>query len=241
MRIRRCIPLFLLAAVTSLSGCLAVNMALGAGGLLLGAPVQYAAVAYSVGEYSYQYGVNGKTPVEVMGEKLAFLSPDRKAAPSPDARPDTPRLAATQVKTAPDADRVSSDASVTRKTPISVADAVGSAISSRSRSTPPRPAAVRPKGKTSRPDFPVPDSPRTLQVSTHVPTIPVITALEKHRVPTAVNTTALSRLQRVERRFRTIDHHETEHVLRLLLPERNNGINGGWQIRHALNQQPVSR
>lgn len=241
MRIRTWVSLFLLAAATSLSGCLAVNMALGAGGLLLGGPVQYAGMAYSVGEYTYQYGVNGKTPVAVMGEKLAFLSPDRQAADSQKVRRVTPKKISPPVLPASDTVRAAAEPEPFEKASVSAADAVGPAISSAGRATVSRSDPARTERKTSRPDFPLTDSAKALQASTPVrSTSAAATLAEKHVAP-VIAASNLTRLQRVELRFRELDRDDSGRLLRLLLPERSSGINGGWQIRHALNQQPVSR
>lgn len=48
---------------------------LGVMGFLTSGPLQYAGTAYSVGEYTYQYAVNDKTPDEVFTEKLSWLMP----------------------------------------------------------------------------------------------------------------------------------------------------------------------
>jgi hypothetical protein len=45
-------------------------------GLVTSGPAQYAGTAYTVGEYTYEYAVNGKTPDTVLGEKFAWLTRD---------------------------------------------------------------------------------------------------------------------------------------------------------------------
>lgn len=62
------------AAVLTLPGCLAINAMLGAAGLFISGPVQYAGTVYSVGEYAYEYAVNDKTPDEVIQDKFAWLT-----------------------------------------------------------------------------------------------------------------------------------------------------------------------
>lgn len=69
----------------SLTGCLAVNAMFGVLGLVAPGPIQYAGTAYTVGEYTYQYAVNDKTPDEVLGDKFAWLMGDD--ALSPDIAP----------------------------------------------------------------------------------------------------------------------------------------------------------
>lgn len=77
---------------TSLAGCLAINAMFGVLGLVGPAPIQYAGTAYSVGEYTYQFAVNDKTPDEVLGEKFAWLiGPD--ASSTPQTFPSAPTLA----------------------------------------------------------------------------------------------------------------------------------------------------
>ncbi|MGL1863636.1 MAG: hypothetical protein OCC46_14015 [Pseudodesulfovibrio sp.] len=61
------------AAALLLPGCLAINAILGVAGLLATGPIQYAGTAYSVGEYTYEYAVNDKTPDEVIEEKMVWL------------------------------------------------------------------------------------------------------------------------------------------------------------------------
>ncbi len=69
------------AALAALPGCLAVNAMFGVLGLVTSGPVQYAGTAYTVGEYTYEYAVNGKTPDTVLGEKLAWLTGDEQPSP----------------------------------------------------------------------------------------------------------------------------------------------------------------
>lgn len=53
-----------------LSGCAVVGPLLSVGGMAGLAPLQYASVAYTVGEYSYEYAANDKTPDEVIKGKI---------------------------------------------------------------------------------------------------------------------------------------------------------------------------
>jgi hypothetical protein len=69
------------AALVALPGCLAVNAMFGVLGLVTSGPVQYAGTAYTVGEYTYEYAVNGKTPDTVLGEKFAWLTGDEPPSP----------------------------------------------------------------------------------------------------------------------------------------------------------------
>ncbi|OIQ49660.1 hypothetical protein BerOc1_01585 [Pseudodesulfovibrio hydrargyri] len=61
--------LFVLLSVSGpLSGCAVVAPLLGAGGFAF-APLQYASTAYTVGEFSYEYAANDKTPGQVVEDK----------------------------------------------------------------------------------------------------------------------------------------------------------------------------
>eukprot|EP00831_Metopus_contortus_P043155 TRINITY_DN34662_c0_g1_i1.p1 TRINITY_DN34662_c0_g1~~TRINITY_DN34662_c0_g1_i1.p1 ORF type:complete len:311 (-),score=35.61 TRINITY_DN34662_c0_g1_i1:205-1137(-) len=53
-----------------LSGCAVVGPLLSLGGLAGFAPLQYAATAYTIGEYTYEYAANDNTPDEVLGHKI---------------------------------------------------------------------------------------------------------------------------------------------------------------------------
>jgi len=72
---RLCRSCLFTAALPLLSGCLLINAFLGVAGLVGPAPIQYASSAYTVGEYAYHYAARGKTPDEVIEEKLAALLP----------------------------------------------------------------------------------------------------------------------------------------------------------------------
>lgn len=76
MKTTLCRSCLFTASLLILPGCLAINAALGIAGLLGTGPIQYAGTAYSLGEYAYHYTVRGKTPDEVIEEKLAELMPD---------------------------------------------------------------------------------------------------------------------------------------------------------------------
>ncbi|MGE4422562.1 MAG: hypothetical protein AB7D39_09710 [Pseudodesulfovibrio sp.] len=58
----------LLSAIGPLSGCAVVAPLLGVGGLAF-APLQYASTAYTIGEFTYQYAANDKTPDQVIEAK----------------------------------------------------------------------------------------------------------------------------------------------------------------------------
>ncbi|WP_319582956.1 hypothetical protein [uncultured Pseudodesulfovibrio sp.] len=58
----------LLSAMGPLSGCAVVAPLLGVGGFAF-APLQYASTAYTIGEFTYQYAANDKTPDQVVEDK----------------------------------------------------------------------------------------------------------------------------------------------------------------------------
>lgn len=60
----------LLAVVGLLPGCAVVGPLLSLGGMAGLAPLQYASLAYTVGEYSYEYAANDKTPDMVIEDKF---------------------------------------------------------------------------------------------------------------------------------------------------------------------------
>ncbi|WP_207262923.1 hypothetical protein [Desulfovibrio sp. Huiquan2017] len=70
--------LLILAAATILPGCLAVNAALGVLGAVGPPAAQLAGAAYTVAEYSYEYGARGRTPDEVFLAKFDWLRKDVK-------------------------------------------------------------------------------------------------------------------------------------------------------------------
>jgi hypothetical protein len=68
--------ILLLGALTVLPGCLAINAALGVFGVfgVVGPPAaQLAGAAYTVAEYSYEYGTNDRMPDEVFLAKFDWL------------------------------------------------------------------------------------------------------------------------------------------------------------------------
>ncbi len=65
--------LVLFVSGTVLSGCAVVGPLLSVGGFVA-APLQYASVAYTVGEFSYEYAANDKTPDQVVGESVCAIS-----------------------------------------------------------------------------------------------------------------------------------------------------------------------
>ena len=66
--------LLLLGALMTLPGCLAVNAALGVLGVMGPPAAQLAGAAYTVAEYSYEYGARGRTPDEVFAAKFDWIA-----------------------------------------------------------------------------------------------------------------------------------------------------------------------
>lgn len=58
----------LISTAGPLTGCAVVGPLLGAGGLAF-APLQYVSTAYTIGEFTYEYAVNDRTPDEVVESK----------------------------------------------------------------------------------------------------------------------------------------------------------------------------
>ncbi|WP_319582889.1 hypothetical protein [uncultured Pseudodesulfovibrio sp.] len=69
--------ILLLGALTVLPGCLAINAALGLLGTIGPPAAQLAGAAYTVAEYSYEYGAHDRTPDEVFLAKFDWLMDDR--------------------------------------------------------------------------------------------------------------------------------------------------------------------
>jgi len=69
-------PILLLGALTALPGCLAINAALGVLGAMGPPAAQLAGAAYTVAEYSYEYGAHDRTPDEVFLAKFDWLLGD---------------------------------------------------------------------------------------------------------------------------------------------------------------------
>ena len=75
--------LCLLAGLTSLSGCLAINAALGLFSFIGPPAAQLAGAAYTVTEYSYEYAANDRTPDQVMLAKIDWLiGADEESVPA---------------------------------------------------------------------------------------------------------------------------------------------------------------
>lgn len=59
--------------VFTLAGCLAVNTVLGVGSLFAPGPLQFAGTFYSLANYTFQYAVHRKSPLEVVEEDFRQL------------------------------------------------------------------------------------------------------------------------------------------------------------------------
>ena len=87
-----------------LPGCAVVGPLLSIGGMTGFAPLQYASVAYTVGEYSYEYAANDKTPDQVIEGKInAVLTGDAFTLPeSGQSEPDGSQVMVAENGTSPD-------------------------------------------------------------------------------------------------------------------------------------------
>lgn len=67
--------LAVLAIASLMSGCAVVGPILSIGGMAGLGPLQYASMAYTAGEFSYEYAANDNTPDEVIENKInAFVT-----------------------------------------------------------------------------------------------------------------------------------------------------------------------
>lgn len=222
-------------AVSTLPGCLAINMLLGAGSMLVGGPVQYASAAYTVGEYSYQYAVNDKNPGEVIEDKIAWLLPEE-----PEAAP--VQLAAADV---PDVPISSLPVKGLKLPPMRSPESAAHPLQLASARLRPRVPEQR-----VRPDKKAPATVETVaeaRVTEHVPEkTPVRTPAQvSPETPVRKAQPAVSlarRLQDSQRRFRTMDRLmvASEGSTRIRVPAESRGINGAWQVRHRIDEQPYS-
>ncbi|CCH49596.1 hypothetical protein [Pseudodesulfovibrio piezophilus] len=72
---------FFAVAILVLPGCMILNATLGVVGLVSTGPLQYAGTAYTVGEYTYEFAVNDKSPQTVFQDKMNWLLGPTPASP----------------------------------------------------------------------------------------------------------------------------------------------------------------
>lgn len=255
--LRTAAPTLLCAALAGgLTGCLAVNAMFGVLGLVAPGPIQYAGTAYTVGEYTYQYAVNDKTPDEVLGDKFAWLMGDD--APSPDiaqepGQPDTEILLAQagppELADVPAA-RAAVPTPVSRTTAIPSPDAAMALaantpppdlmVMTGAMDTPAPPVRMAQAGRQTRPDRKTPPAPATMQARA---------AARPGQAPDPL----AARLDRMESALAQAEQmalREPDQGVRYAASaweagpaargrdrqERGPGVSGAWTIRHPVMQ-----
>jgi len=220
--LRNCI---LTASVLILPGCLAINALLGVAGIMGSGPIQYAGTVYSVGEYTYEYAMNDRTPDEVIKHKLAWLLPEEQ--------PDIPLPSQPQIQYTNTADDSKLMAAAVPASPPSLP---------RMPRKETRTIEVQPITMASAPSFqPIttataspPKATRPVQVrrktSGH-------TYIERRPDPLHQK---LARLNQTLRLAEQMAAREPTSGIRCSVssepPGQTHGINGSWSIRHTVMQ-----
>lgn len=233
--------------VLILPGCVIINAVLGVAGLMTSGPLQYAGAVYSVGEYTYEYAVNDKTPDEVIADKVAWLLNDEgetvQVAQAPNAKPELKR----QPASAPalTAENGLSLASAALPVPLGL-------TRSRARLAPePAPIARPVAAETPRPLGRREAAAVITMKKMQVRPSPSPAVVEKAATgPTKLHTYVfresdplLERMTRMEQGLaqaeRMLDRDPAQGV-RCSLPAMDfgeaDGINGAWSIRHDVMQ-----
>ncbi|MDC0335323.1 hypothetical protein OAN24_00290 [Pseudodesulfovibrio sp.] len=230
------------AAALILPGCLAINALLGVAGFLTTGPIQYAGTAYSIGEYSYEYAVNDKTPDEVIEEKFALffdVEPDpamkgyakalgtttmAKVTPKalPKRQPIEPSLAA--------APRVTLTPT-SQTAPIMVATL-------RTRTPHQAPARPTPVRKQVTREAPAPVTPKPIVQTAVIMPTPQHTYVERQRDPLLEK---LARMEQTLAQAEQVMNQEPSHGVRYSISteeagQTGTGISGSWSIRHGVMQ-----
>jgi len=243
------------ALVVILPGCVLINTVLGVVGLMSSGPVQYMGAAYSIGEYTYEYTVNDKTPDEVIVAKVAWLfgSDDEPEAvkyannvplPANIDRPiSTPNINLASAKAVLRPERRTSAPSL-MKVKLTPAD-----------TSTPSPivvaAATKRQSKPQRVKRPTtrPVSPRTSVAQTRSPA-PAIqtlasTSTPRHTYVEHAPDPLLERMTRMEQSFALAErmaNHKPIKGIRYSVKTKEAGqtltINGSWSIRHDVMQSP---
>lgn len=232
------------SAVLLLPGCLAVNAFLGAASLVITGPMQYAGTLYTVGEYTYEYAVNDRTPDEVLGAKLAWLQLTPKTEKS-----DTSLLTGY----AKAMRRTSMDGSKPFVRPEPAPDTVPSATapetgpvmtaSARPSPTPqPAPVTAHTPAPRSTPTVVARQKPAPRPAPAPVVTAstrPVHTYVERDTDPLLVRMHRLERsLAQAERVVLDRPEAGVRHTVSEPAAGQETGISGSWSIRHGLMQLP---
>ncbi|ADU61241.1 MAG: hypothetical protein KUA35_01220 [Pseudodesulfovibrio sp.] len=247
----RAAPLALLCAALpgALSGCLAVNAMFGVLGLVAPGPIQYAGTAYTVGEYTYQYAVNDKTPDEVLGDKFAWLMGDDAAEPG---QPDTEiMLAQAGPPDSTDAPAVQAALTppVSRTTAMPLPDA---AVVLAANAPSPDPMVMPLARPADRPADRRADRPARPEATTRsVPAMPpaMVAAVRPGHVPDPL-AARLDRMESALAQAEQMSLREPDQGVRYAASaweagpaangrdgqERGAGVSGAWAIRHPVMQ-----
>ncbi len=237
---RNCI---LTAATLILPGCLAINAVLGVVGLMGTGPIQYAGTVYSIGEYTYEYAVNDKTPDEVIEDKLAWLMPDNDM-PTPNEPELTGYAQAMKNTNIPEATRkLLGDSLQPEKTKSRIM------VASAHRQSAPMPSTIV---ASTRPTRTISTPSAQSRVSPHAPgtsiqaaatahtrtTLPIHSYIE--RIPDPLHQ-KLARLGQTLRQAEQIAEREPVSGVRCSVSSQEAGqptpgISGSWSIRHSIMQ-----
>lgn len=229
----------LMAAVLLLPGCLAINAILGVASFVTSGPMQLAGTIYSVGEYTYEYAANDRTPDEVFLAKFDWLelNPEEEAAPltgyakamrktsmdgsEPFVRPALPLVASIKPEPGTSILSVSNKPDPSHKQTVSEpANHVSAA------KTTPKRMVVATRGLARKP------SPEPVVVA-EAPR-PAHTYIEHDTDPLLVRMNRLEHsLNQAEQMTR---RQGTAHSLSIDQSEPGAGVSGAWSIRHTVMQ-----
>lgn len=234
----------LLGIAASLSGCLALSALFGAGSFLLNGPAQYIGTVYAVGEYTYEYAANDKTPVTVLGEKLdklgEWLNPEGPQIPESRvllARSDV--QGTTVIPGNPQSALPQTMATTATKpqflTPARETRALSEPLYAK---RPPRPLlAMKKQAKPKAMPLSPPVSPTISRPN------PAPVSVTMHAAASAPPR-SLRQLQRMEQAFARADVAQYAKRdpggLRISVGSDTRGISGSWQIRHRVSRPDLS-
>jgi hypothetical protein len=236
--------ILLLGALTVLPGCLAINAALGVLGAMGPPAAQIAGAAYTVAEYSYEYGAHDRTPDEVLLAKFDWLrdhgdEPDPAAfAGALSAAVPGPQAADAQRAAIAVADAGKVAGLIARPKAAPAVKPVPAAASKRSTG-PEKTAKPVVRKKTAAPVIRVAKAPVPPAVREPVRAAPPPRAAPPHRYVAHVADPLLARLDRLENglaQAEAIYLSKTAGGLRLSVPPCDGdpcaqGVNGGYSLR----------
>lgn len=222
-----------------LSGCLAINMLLGAGGVFVGGPLQYAGTAYTVCEYTYEYTVNERSPGTVFKDRIVWLMPQKE----------TPRekqyvTKKREVPATPPSPQepVPHPSTISIPMPAATLPAPRPRIRSTASHHPQAPQSQKKKQTASC-------NPQKFVKLTQEAAEPSPKSDRRSSVfsgqfdfPTDVSKPSATYLrQRLQREFPALDRLllQAANAYRIRLPDKRDGINGAWEIRHTIDEQPL--